>query len=78
MVEESQRIKNNSNFLFFILSSSHNQMRDRLPLKAHCRGADWMNKTIWTNRIRQASAISPYTEIREGDNDLTPFILETK
>ena len=47
-------------------------------LKAHCRGADWVNKTIKKNRIWQLSVISLYTEIHEDDNDLTAFILETK
>ena len=47
-------------------------------LKAHCRGADWVNKTIKKNRIWQPSVISLYTEIHEGDNDLTAFIFETK
>ena len=47
-------------------------------LKAHCRGADWVNKTIKKNRSWQPSVISLYTEIHENDNDLTAFILETK
>ena len=47
-------------------------------LKAHCRGADWINKTIKKKRIRQGSVISLYSEIHEDDNDLIPFILETK
>ena len=47
-------------------------------LKAHCRGADWVNKTIKKNRIWQASVISLYAEIHEDDNDLTAFILNTK
>ena len=47
-------------------------------LKAHCRGADWINKTIKNKRIRQGSVISLYSEIHEDDNDLIPFILETK
>ena len=32
MAVESQRIISHSNFLFFVLSLSPNQMRDRLPL----------------------------------------------
>ena len=40
--------------------------------------ADWINKTIKKKRIRQGSAISLYSEIHEDDNDLIPFILETK
>ena len=47
-------------------------------LKAHCRGTDWVNKTIRKNRIWQPSVISLYREIHEDDNDLTAFILETK
>ena len=47
-------------------------------LKAHCRGADWVNKTIKKNEIWQPSVISLYTEIHEDDNDLKAFILETK
>ena len=46
--------------------------------KAHCRGADWINKTIKKRRIRQGSVISLYSDIHEDDNDLIPFILETK
>ena len=47
-------------------------------LKAHCRGTDWINKTIKKKRIRPYSVISLYSEIHEDDNDLIPFILETK
>ena len=47
-------------------------------LKAHCRDADWINKTIKENRIRTDSVISLYSEIHEDENDLIPFILETK
>ena len=47
-------------------------------LKAHCRGADWINKTFKKKRIRQGSVISLYSEIHEDDNDLIPVILETK
>ena len=50
----------------------------RKMLKAHCRGADWVNKTIKKKRIRQDSVISLYSEIHEDDNDMIPFILETK
>ena len=32
-------------------------------LKAHCRGADWINKTIKKKRIRQGSVISLYSEV---------------
>ena len=32
-------------------------------LKAHCRDADWINKTIKKKRIKQASVISLYSEI---------------
>ena len=46
-------------------------------LKEHYRGADWINKTIKKKRIRQGSVISLYSEIHE-DDDLIPFILETK
>ena len=45
-------------------------------LKAHCHGADWINKTIKKKRISQGSIISLYSEIHEDDNDLIPFILE--
>ena len=55
-----------------------NQSHDSVPLKAHCRGADWINKTIKKKRIRQGRVISLYSEIHEYDNDLIPFILETK
>ena len=37
-----------------------------------------MNKTIKKKRVRQRSVISLYSEIHEDDNDLIPFILETK
>ena len=47
-------------------------------VKAHCHGADWINKTITKKIIRQGSVISLYSEIHEDDNDLIPFILETK
>ena len=47
-------------------------------LKGHCRGADWINKTIKKKRIRQGSVISLYSEIHKDDNDLIPFILEKK
>ena len=47
-------------------------------LKAHCHGSDWINKTIKQKIIRQDSVISLYSEIHENDNDLIPFILETK
>ena len=50
----------------------------KAPLKAHCRGADWINKTIKKKRIRQGSVISLYSEIHEDDEDLIPYILETK
>ena len=47
-------------------------------LKAQFRGADWINKSIKKKRIKQGSIISLYSEIHEDDNDLIPFILETK
>ena len=47
-------------------------------LKAHCRGDDWVNKTMKKNRNWQPSVISLHREIHEDDNDLTAFILETK
>ena len=50
----------------------------RGELKVHSRGADWINKTIKKKTIRQGSVISLYSEIHEDDNDLIPFILETK
>ena len=40
--------------------------------------ADWINETIKKKRIRQGSVISLYSEIQEDDNDLIPFVLETK
>ena len=49
-----------------------------MSLKAHCRGADWINNTIKKKRIRHGSVISLYSEIHEDDNDLIPFILQTK
>ena len=45
-------------------------------LKAH--DADWINKTIKKKRIWPDSVISLHSEINENDNDLIPFILETK
>ena len=50
----------------------------RVVLKAHCREADRINKTIKKKRIRQDSVISLYIEIHEDDNDLIPFVLKTK
>ena len=47
-------------------------------LKAHFHSSDWINKAIKKKRIIQGSAISLYSEIHEDDNDLIPFILETK
>ena len=47
-------------------------------IKAHCRGADWINKTIKKKIIRQGSVISLYSEIHEDYNDLISFILEIK
>ena len=55
-----------------------NATSDGFALKAHCRGADWMSKTIKKKRIKQGSVSSLYSEIHEDDNDLIPFILETK
>ena len=46
--------------------------------KAHCHGADWINKAIKKKSIRQGSVISLYSEIHGDYNDLIPFILETK
>ena len=53
-------------------------LRVGILLKAHCHGADWINKTIKKKRIRQGSVISMYSEIHGDDNDLISFILETK
>ena len=36
-------------------------------LKARCRDADWINKTIKKKRIRQGPVISLYSEIHEDD-----------
>ena len=47
----------------------------KILLKAHCRDADWIQKTIKKKRIGQGSVISLYSEIREDDDDLIPFIL---
>ena len=47
-------------------------------LKAHCRGADLINKTNKKKRMRQGPVISLYNEIHEDDNDLIPFILKTR
>ena len=47
-------------------------------LKAHCHGADWIDKPINLDNIMLASVILLYTEIHEDDSDLTAFILETK
>ena len=47
-------------------------------LKAHCRGVDWINKTIKKKRIRQGSVISLYSEIHEDDNNQISFIFKTK
>ena len=59
-----------SNFTLTLL----HQFKDLEPmltmLKAHCRGADWINKTIKKKRIRQGSVISLYRKIHEDDNDL--------
>ena len=35
----------------------------QFQLKAHCRDADWINKTIKKKRIKQGSVISLYSEI---------------
>ena len=56
----------------------YNGCIQELQLKAHCRGADWVSKTIKKKRFRQGSVISLYSEIHEDDNDLIPFILERK
>ena len=60
--------------LFGLISAAQSCLR----LKAHCRGADWINKTIKEKRLRKGSVISMYSEIHEDDNDLISFILETK
>ena len=57
---------------------SFNRHNDSVPLKTHCRGVDWINKTIKKKRIRQGSMISLCSEIDEDDSDLIPFILKTK
>ena len=49
-----------------------------MNLKAHCRDADWIIKTIKKNRIRPDSVISLCSEIHEDANDLISSILETK
>ena len=51
---------------------------DIKALKAHFRGADCVNNTTKKKRIRQGPVISLYSEIQEDDNNLIPFILETK
>ena len=60
------------------LSTVANRFELSYQLKAHCHGADWINKTIKKKRMRQGSIISLYSEIHENDIDLIPFILETK
>ena len=59
---------------------NHDTSNASLPtdLKAHCHGADWINKAIKKKRIRQGSIISTHSEIHEDDNHLIRFILETK
>ena len=47
-----------------------------VSLKAHCRVADWANKTI--KMISQASVISIHIENHEDDNALTPFSSKIK
>ena len=44
------------------------------PLKAHCSGADWRNKTIKEKRFRKGSVISMYSEIHKDDHDLISII----
>ena len=45
-------------------------------LKAHCRGADWVNNTTKKKRIRQGPVILLYSEIHKDNNDLIPVILD--
>ena len=61
-----------------VLELAKQSSKASFSLKAHCRGADWVNKTIKKKRIRQGSVISLYIKIDEDDNDLIPFIIETK
>ena len=65
-------------FLLIFLSFGCSYYILIFSLKAHCRGADWRNKTIKKKRIRHGSVISLYSEIHNNDNDLIPFILEKK
>ena len=39
---------------------------------------NWITKTIKKKGTGQGSVISLYSEIHEDNNDLIPFILETK
>ena len=55
----------------YFISSSQSEKES----KAHCRCVDWINNTIKKKRIRQTSL---YSGIHADDNDLIPFILETK
>ena len=64
--------------LTFDLIFSSMESKVECHLKAHCHGADWINKTIKRKRIRPGSVISLYSEIHEDDNYLIPFILKTK
>ena len=48
-----------------------------LTVKAHCCDVDYADRTTIKNRKGHATVIFAVTEIHEGDNDLTPFFLET-
>ena len=61
-----------------ILMMKHGELLRNVNLKAHCRDADWINKTIKKKRIWPDSVISLYSEIHEDHNNLVPFTLETK
>ena len=53
MAVESQRIIGHSNFLFFVLSLSPNQMRDRLPLIV-------VNKNYWALKVFSPFALPSF------------------
>ena len=72
------RLSNESNVKGNVSGTEQTTSRPKIRLKAHCHCADWVNKTIKKKRIRQGSVISLYSETHEGDNNLIPFILETK
>ena len=58
------------------VSLIYNYLKRQNVLKAHCRGAEWVNNTTKKKRIRQGPVILLYSEIHEDDNELIPFILE--